>query len=100
MLLRQRLEAERYQQEQRKYSVEAKGEVEEHHYGMPAGELADVDNLDEYLEKLYDDMEEKVRPNWIDVVIICVCLTWSRVYMCVYVCVCLTWSCVYVYVCV
>mmetsp|Transcript_10146 Transcript_10146/g.17438 ORF Transcript_10146/g.17438 Transcript_10146/m.17438 type:complete len:799 (-) Transcript_10146:291-2687(-) len=61
MLLRQRLEAERYQQEQRKYSAEAKGEVEEHYYGMPAGEVADVDNLDEYLEKLYDDMEEKVK---------------------------------------
>ena len=58
-MLRQRLEAERYQQEQRRYNEEAQGEMEQY-YGAPVDEIADVENLDLYLEQLYEEMEDKV----------------------------------------
>mmetsp|Transcript_31985 Transcript_31985/g.38691 ORF Transcript_31985/g.38691 Transcript_31985/m.38691 type:complete len:802 (+) Transcript_31985:194-2599(+) len=52
-LLRQRLEAERYQEEQRR--IEQENAIEKTY------EAASIEFLEEYLEKLYEEMDEKVK---------------------------------------
>ncbi|KAK3239306.1 Adenylyl-sulfate kinase (APS kinase) [Cymbomonas tetramitiformis] len=58
-LLRQRLEAERYQEEQRRIR-QAEDQEREFQESIPGYTTAVIEDLDDYLEKLYEEVDEKV----------------------------------------
>jgi hypothetical protein len=62
-MLRQRLEAERYQEQQRKEAAaaEARHAAESDNYYVDDLPPPSLDDLDDYLEKMYDDLPDKVR---------------------------------------
>jgi hypothetical protein len=63
-MLRQRLEAERYQEAQRKEAEAAEraaAENDAQNYYVDDLPPPSLDDLDDYLEKMYDELPDKVR---------------------------------------